>query len=146
MRTVGALRKLIGFIVAPIQGLLLIILFGISFEGVTLSLEDAALCLGFLYLVQTLLGIPLGAIFERREIVRATSYCLGGAMIVLTPIVAILLLAIAIEGSAPPPLGLLQMLGLVAVAGATMGISYWIIVRPDRKFRVDTRHVSSIFR
>jgi hypothetical protein len=139
------MRKLIGFVLAPMVALVVTEVAELALSGEISSASDALFGAGFLYFVATLFGIPLVALFDRREITRARSYALGGAMLLLLFIVPIYLLALAIGAPPEPLLELLQLLAAAAIAGAAMGLTYWIIARPDRNSAADPKRVRTIF-
>lgn len=98
------------------------------------------------YVLQLTLGVCAVALLERYRRSRVTAYAFAGMAIVLLPFGGSYWWTIA---AARYPLSaqsvLWDLLPIVAY-GLLIGLSYWIIARPDRSGNARPEQISTIFR
>lgn len=140
------MRKLIAFAVAPLPALAIVVAIRVTRGAGIPGIWDMMIAAGVFYGVQALFGIPLAALLARLERTEGTSYAAAGAVAVLLPMLSILVIAaLAGEPDHQKFDDLVFMLAASAGMGASIGLAYWLIVRPDRASRRSREDVLRIF-
>jgi len=124
------MRRLAGFLVAPWPAALLAAIWYSFFPGPLKAASMAVAVALYLYAIQIVLGIPVAIYMNRRKYVRGGTYGLVGAAIAGLPLLVFVLWG-AQGGSRDWEMAMRGPYWF-SVFGAIAGLTYWLIVRPDR--------------
>jgi hypothetical protein len=124
------MRRLAGFLVAPLPAMLLTIIWYSLFPGPLMTASMAVAVALYLYAVQLVFGVPLAIYLHRRSMVGG-AYGLAGAMMAGVPILIVVLWGKSSQSGDWE----LALRGpyWCAIFGALAGLTYWWIVRPERR-------------
>lgn len=127
------MRPLAGFLAAPLPAAFLALIWYSFFPGPLMAASMAIAVALYLYAVQLVFGIASAVYLHRRNNGRASSYVLAAAVIAGLP----LLIFILWESQSRSQDWETVLRGpyWFTVFGGTAGLTYWLIVRPDRRVR-----------
>jgi Kef-type K+ transport system membrane component KefB len=129
------IRRLAGFLIAPLPPALLVALWYSFFPGPLMAASMAVAAALYLYAVQIVFGIPSAIYLHRRNDGRLLAYVLAGAAIAGLP----LLLFILWDAQSRSPDWEMVLRGpyWLTILGGIAGLTYWLVARPDRRLRAN---------
>lgn len=127
------MRLFAGFLAAPLPAAALTAIWYSLFPGPLMAASMAVAVALYLYAIEIVFGIPSAIFMHRRNVGGGATYALVGAVCAGLP----LLLFVLWEARSRAQDWEMVIRGpyWFAMFGAISGLTYWLIVRPDRRLR-----------